>query len=241
MPESGSLGPRDHTALLLVDLQHDFMPGGSLAVPDGHQVISPTRKLMRSGRFGVLIATQDWHPRGHVSFASSHPGRKPLETIELYGHEQTLWPDHCIQGSHGAKLHPDVPWARVSAIVRKGMQRDSDSYSAFRNNWDPSGTRPSTGLAGYLRDRGIAELVVCGLAREICAKWTAEDAAEAGFRVWFVWDATRPVDPASNDRVALELSRLGIRVISAAELLNGSGRASAHAGATPMAEDTRTR
>lgn len=200
------------------------------------------RRLMGSGRFGVLVATQDWHPRRHVSFASSHQGREPLETVELHGHEQTLWPDHCLQGSHGAKLHPDLPWARVSAVIRKGMDRNSDSYSGFRNNWDRAGTRPSTGLAGYLRDRAVTDVVVCGLAREICVKWTAEDAAEAGFRVWFAWDATRPVDPATNDRVALELSHRGVRVVSTAELLSGPGggvEQAGEAGHTPVAEETR--
>lgn len=231
MQKTSSLPCRERTALLLVDLQHDFMPGGALPVPEGRQVLAPVRRLMGSGRFGVLVATQDWHPRGHVSFASSDPGREPLETIELHGHEQTLWPDHCLQGSHGAKLHPDLPWAGVSAVIRKGMEQDSDSYSGFRNNWDRAGTRPSTGLAGYLRDRAVTDVVVCGLAREICAKWTAEDAAEAGFHVWFVWDATRPVDAATNDRVAKELSRRGIRVVSTPELLRWPGDPSEHAGA----------
>lgn len=208
--------------LLLVDLQPDFMPGGALPVPDGKAVLLPVRELMRSRRFGLFVATQDWHPRGHVSFASSHEGRKPFETIPLHGHEQTLWPDHCIQGSTGAALHPDLAWDTVSTIIRKGMDPDSDSYSGFRNNWTPTGERPPTGLAGYLNERGITDVFVCGLAREICAKWTAEDSANAGFRTWFVWDATRPVDSKADDQVERDLSDRGVILVQAESLLAGT-------------------
>lgn len=209
---------KNHTALLLVDIQPDFMPGGALAVPDGDAILGPVRRLMGRDLFGLYVATQDWHPEGHVSFASSHDGREPFESIELYGHPQTLWPDHCIQETPGAALHPNLPQAPIGAVIRKGMQPDSDSYSGFRNNWNPDGERPSTGLAGYLRERGIRDVVVCGLARDVCAKWTAEDAAEAGFGVTFLWNLTRSVDPESDHSVRRDLEKSGIRVAGADEL-----------------------
>lgn len=153
-----------HSVLLLVDIQPDFMPGGALAVEGGAEIVAPVRRLMESDRFGLLVATQDWHPPGHISFASSHPGRKPFETLELHVQPQTLWPDHCVQGSAGARLYAELPWDRVAAIIRKGMDPQTDSYSGFRNNWNANGERPATGLAGYLRERGIREVYVCGLA-----------------------------------------------------------------------------
>lgn len=209
---------KDTTALLLVDIQPDFMPGGALAVAGGDEILAPVKALMERDLFALYVATQDWHPAGHVSFAGSHEGREPFESIDLYGHPQTLWPDHCIQGTPGAALHPELPQAPVAAVIRKGMEADSDSYSGFRNNWNPRGERPSTGLAGYLRERGIREVVVCGLARDVCAKWTAEDAAAAGFRVTFLWDLTRAVDPDSDDQVRSELEKAGARVINSDEL-----------------------
>jgi nicotinamidase/pyrazinamidase len=201
-------------ALILVDIQPDFLPDGALEVADGDRILSPVRVLMESDRFDLLVATQDWHPRGHISFASIHPGRKPMETIELYGHPQTLWPDHCVQGTPGARLHPGLPWEKVSAIVRKGTDPSVDSYSGFRNNWDARGERPPTGLAGYLKERGVEEIEICGLARDVCCKWTAEDAAEAGFAVRFLWDLTRPVDPSSDDPVRRELQAKGVMIVS---------------------------
>lgn len=209
---------KNHTALLLVDIQPDFMPGGALAVPDGEAIMGPVRELMGRDLFGLYVATQDWHPEGHVSFASSHDGREPFESIELYGHPQTLWPDHCIQETPGAALHPNLPQAPIAAVIRKGMESDSDSYSGFRNNWNPDGERPSTGLAGYLRERGVRDVVVCGLARDVCVKWTAEDAAEAEFGVTFLWDLTRPVDPESDESVRRDLERSGVRIANAGDL-----------------------
>jgi nicotinamidase/pyrazinamidase len=202
------------SALLVVDLQPDFLPGGALPVAGGDAILAPVGTLMTSGRFGVVVATQDWHPSGHASFASSHPGRKPFETIALHGHEQTLWPDHCVQGSSGAQLHPALPWTAVAAVIRKGMDQACDSYSGFRNNWNEKGERPPTGLAGYLRERGVTELFVGGLARDYCVKWTAEDGADAGFRVRVIWDLTRPVDPSSDQRVRDELIARGVRIMS---------------------------
>lgn len=209
---------RARAALVLVDVQPDFMPGGSLAVAEGDRILPEVRALMTSGAFGLCVATQDWHPRGHVSFASAHGGRRPFDVIDLYGHEQVLWPDHCVQGTPGAALHPDLPWEVVSVIVRKGTDPKSDSYSGFRNNWDPEGRRPPTGLAGYLRERAVSDLYLCGLARDYCVKWTAEDAVAEGFRAVFIWDLTRSVDPSGDATLRADLDRRGIRVVERRQL-----------------------
>jgi nicotinamidase/pyrazinamidase len=214
---------RSGSALLVVDMQPDFMAGGALAVEGADRIVEPIRALMESETFGICAATQDWHPPGHVSFASTQPGRKPFDAIGLYGHEQTLWPDHCVQGTSGAELHPGLPWARVSVVVRKGMDPRCDSYSGFRNNWDENGGRPPTGLAGYLRERGIRDVAICGVARDFCCKWTAVDAVEAGFRVHFLWDLTRAVDPRQNGAVRSELEARGVTILTG-EI--GNGRAS---------------
>lgn len=209
---------REHSALVLVDLQPDFMPGGALAVREGADVLDPIRRLLKRDLFSLYVATQDWHPRGHVSFASSHPGRRPFDVMTVHGHEQILWPDHCVQGTPGAQLHPDMPWEQVSAIIRKGVEADVDSYSGFRNNWNASGDRPPTGLAGYLRERGIRDVFIGGLTRDFCAKWSAEDAAAEGFRTTVFWDLTRPVDPASDPRVRADLEAIGVRIMTADRL-----------------------
>ena len=206
------------SALILVDIQPDFMPGGALATADGDEILAPVHRLLEADPFGLCVATQDWHPPGHISFASEHEGRQPFETIEFYGAEQVLWPDHCVQGSDGARLHPDLDWNRVNVVVRKGTDPAVDSYSGFRDNWSPDGDRPPTGLAGYLRERGIATVFVCGLARDVCAKWTAEDAAEAGFEVRFLWDLTRPVTYDSDDQTREDLERAGVRLVESTEL-----------------------
>jgi nicotinamidase/pyrazinamidase len=204
-------GPEE--ALILVDLQGDFLPAGALAVPGGAAILKPVRALMESNRFELQVATQDWHPRDHISFASRHPGKEPLETIRVHDQEQTLWPDHCIQGTEGAALCPALPWDRVAAVTRKGMHPDRDSYSAFRNSRGPDGRRAPTGLAGYLRERGVRHVYLCGLARDVCVRWTAEDAAEMGFQVTFLWDLTRPVDPGTDEQVRNVLTARGVRVL----------------------------
>jgi nicotinamidase/pyrazinamidase len=206
-------------ALILVDLQPDFMPGGALPVGEGDRVVEPIRRLLEQDPFALYVATQDWHPRGHVSFASSHPGRKPFDVIRVHGHEQTLWPDHCVQGTSGARLHPDLSWEQVSAIIRKGTEADTDSYSGFRNNWNSAGERPPTGLTGYLMERGIDTVFLCGLARDYCVKWSAEDAAAAGLMTTVLWDLTRPVDPSSDERVLADLREAKVEVIESVELL----------------------
>ena len=206
---------RSHSALILVDIQYDFLPGGHLAVADGDAILAPVDALMRSQTFGLMLATQDWHPPGHLSFASSHPGRAPFEAITLHGHEQVLWPDHCIAGSPGAALQRDLAWDRVEAIFRKGTDPRVDSYSGFRNNWNADGERPSTGLDGFLRSRDVTEVYVVGLARDYCVKWTAEDSADAGFRTFVLWDLTRPVDAAADATVRAELVDRGVGVLDA--------------------------
>ncbi|MGD2070778.1 MAG: nicotinamidase [Gemmatimonadota bacterium] len=204
----------DRSVLLIVDVQPDFLPGGALAVDDGDRILEPVRRLMRDGPFRLQVATQDWHPPGHVSFASRHEGREPLDVIELYAHDQVLWPDHCVQGTDGARLHPDLPWERVSAVIRKGTDPESDSYSGFRNNWDPKGERPPTGLGGYLRERGVESVYLCGLARDYCVRWSAEDAAAAGFETFFLWDLTRSVDPSGDEELRKTLRNQGIGVLT---------------------------
>lgn len=206
------------SALILVDLQPDFMPGGALPVAEGDVVVAPIRRLMERDLFDLYVATQDWHPAGHVSFASRHAGRKPFDVIQLHGHEQVLWPDHCVQGTPGAALHEGIAWNMVSAIIRKGTDAEVDSYSGFRNNWDPRGERPPTGLAGYLRERGVREIALCGLARDFCVKWSAEDAAADGFDTTFLWDLTRAVNPESDIRVRRELEAAGVTIVDSTQL-----------------------
>lgn len=214
---------REHSALLIVDVQPDFLPGGALAVGGGDEIIAPIRELMEADPFALCVATQDWHPRGHISFASSHAGYRPLDVIQLYGRPQVLWPDHCVQGTPGAELAAGLPWERVSAVIRKGADPRVDSYSTFRNNWDPDGRRPPTGLTGYLMERGVTDVFICGLARDYCVKWSAEDAAGAGFRTHVIWDLTRPVDPASDDDVVRDLVRAGARIVYLDQLRPGAG------------------
>jgi nicotinamidase/pyrazinamidase len=209
---------RGRSALLLVDVQPDFMPGGALAVADGDGILAPLAKLLAADRFSLVVATQDWHPPDHISFASRHPGRQPFEHISLYGHDQVLWPDHCIQCTSGAALHPQLPQAPIHAIVRKGTSRAVDSYSGFRENWNAAGQRPPTGLAGLLREHGASDVYVTGLARDVCVRWTAEDAADLGFATTVIWDLTRPVDPAGDDGVRAALVRAGVRIVTSSDL-----------------------
>ena len=174
-------------ALLLIDIQNDFLPGGRLAVPDGDAILPLANALQ--DHFELVVATQDWHPAGHESFASSHAGRSPFEQIDLHGLPQVLWPDHCTQASPGAELAPALRTERVEAIFRKGTSMDIDSYSAFFDN----GHRKSTGLADYLRGRGVTEVYLAGLAADYCVYYSALDALEAGFATTVITDATRAI------------------------------------------------
>ena len=182
----GSLDDRE--VLIVTDPQLDFCPGGALAVPQGDEVVPAVNRLAR--RFSHVILTQDWHPEGHASFASSHPGRQPFETIEVEYGPQTLWPDHCVQGTPGAAFHPGLDRSRIELIIRKGYRATIDSYSAFREN---DRTTP-TGLTGYLRERGFERVTVCGLATDFCVFYSAIDAVAAGFATAVALDASRAID-----------------------------------------------
>ena len=198
-------------ALVVVDLQHDFLPGGALAVQDGDAVVAPIARLAPS--FRTVVATQDWHPPGHVSFASAHPGHRPFETMELPQGAQELWPDHCVQGSHGAALHPALPDACLTLVLRKGTRSDVDSYSAFRENVGPDGERPTTGLGAWLAARGVRRVFVTGLARDFCVRASAVDAAAEGFETAVLDDLTRAVFPDRRAQVDAELARAGVKVV----------------------------
>ncbi|AEJ61717.1 isochorismatase hydrolase [Spirochaeta thermophila DSM 6578] len=194
-------------ALIVVDVQNDFVPGGALPVPEGDAVIPVINRLM--GRFDVVVATQDWHPATHKSFASNHPGRSPYEVITLAGLEQVLWPDHCVQGSPGAEFTPGLDLRPVEAIVRKGTDPGIDSYSGFYDN----GRKRSTGLAGYLRERGVREVYVTGLAGEYCVFYTAMDAAAEGFATFVVEDATRPLSAEGFEKAVVRMREQGITIL----------------------------
>ncbi|MGX1741824.1 bifunctional nicotinamidase/pyrazinamidase [Bosea sp. NPDC055353] len=203
----------DRTVLLVVDVQNDFCPGGSLAVQGGDAVVPVINALGR--RFRHVVLTQDWHPAGHASFASSHPGRKPFETIGLAYGPQVLWPDHCVQGSTGAAFHAGLDLPHAEAIIRKGFRPDIDSYSGFVE----ADRRTRTGLEGYLREHGIAKVVIAGLATDFCVNWTAQDAARAGFETVVVEDACRAIDlDGSLDRAWADMAAAGVRRVSAATL-----------------------
>lgn len=200
-------------ALLLIDIQNDFVPGGALAVPGGADIIPLVNRLQP--RFDLVVATQDWHPAGHLSFASSHPGKQVFDRIELYGLAQVLWPDHCVQGTPGAELHPDLDQHRIEAIFRKGMAREIDSYSGFFDN----GHRRSTGLADYLRGRGVTEVYLAGLAADYCVFFSAKDARGQGFDTFIIEDATRAISDEGFGQAKIELHELGGRVVQSTELL----------------------
>ena len=178
----------EDAALVVVDVQNDFCPGGALEVPDGDAVVAVINAI--APRFPALVLTQDWHPPGHLSFASSHEGKAPFETTALPYGEQVLWPDHCVQGTHGAAFHRELDTAGADLVLRKGFRRAIDSYSAFYEN-DRS---TPTGLAGYLRSRGISRLLFAGLATDFCVAWSAIDGAREGFEVAVIEDACRGID-----------------------------------------------
>ncbi|MCJ2013879.1 bifunctional nicotinamidase/pyrazinamidase [Methylobacterium sp. J-076] len=179
-------GPAD--LLLVIDVQVDFLPGGALPVPDGDRVVRPINALQ--DRFRHVVLTQDWHPPGHVSFAASHPGRAPFETVRLASGDQTLWPVHCVQGTPGAAFAPGLATDRAALILRKGSDPAVDSYSAFLD----ANRTTRTGLAAALGERGIRRVVLCGLATDFCVLWSALDARAAGFEVVVVEDAVAGID-----------------------------------------------
>ena len=186
------INPKDNAALIVVDVQHSFLPGGSLAVPRGDEVVPIINAIAKE--FPNVVLTQDWHPPGHVSFASSHPGSKPYDKVELAYGSQVLWPDHCVQGTHGAALHEDIDIPHAQLIIRKGFNAHIDSYSAFIE----ADGRTRTGLDGYLRARGIAAVYLVGLATDFCVAWTAVDARKLGFSANVIEDACRAIDVSGS-------------------------------------------
>jgi nicotinamidase/pyrazinamidase len=199
--------------LIVVDVQNDFMPGGALAVPKGDEVVPIINRI--AARFENVVLTQDWHPRGHASFASSHPGKKPFETIELPYGKQVLWPDHCVQGTRGAAIHDGVDVTKAQLIIRKGHHRAIDSYSGFLE----ADRKTSTGLAGYLKEKGLKSLFVCGLATDFCVAWTALDARAAGFEVSVIEDACRAIDlEGSLERAWSEMRLAGVQATTSTAL-----------------------
>jgi nicotinamidase/pyrazinamidase len=199
--------------LAVVDLQNDFCPEGALAVPGGDEVMPVVNRI--AARFSHVLLTQDWHPPGHLSFASSHPGRKPYETVRAPYGEQILWPDHCVQGTRGAELHPGLHAPRAELVLRKGFRREIDSYSIFFEN----DRKTPTGLAGYLRERGLGRIFLAGLAFDFCVLWSAEDARRLGFGVVVLRDACRSLDLDGSEQDALgRLQAAGVPLVLSAEL-----------------------
>lgn len=208
------MNPQPTDALLVIDMQPDFCPGGTLAVAGGDEIIPLINSL--APRFDHVILTQDWHPAGHISFASSHPGKQPYQQIEASYGSQTLWPDHCLQHSPGADLHPALDIPHTELILRKGFRREIDSYSGFLEN--DHMTR--TGLAGYLKDRGLTRLFLCGLAYDFCVRYSAVDGKNLGFQSIVVEDATRAVNlPGSVSETHRVFADLGIPELTLSQLL----------------------
>jgi nicotinamidase/pyrazinamidase len=205
-------------ALLIIDVQKDFLPAGSLAVPDGDAVIPVINKLQDN--FELVVATQDWHPADHGSFASSHQGKKPFEKTELNGLEQILWPDHCVQGSPGAAFADDLKQEKIAAIFRKGMDAGVDTYSGFYDN----GHKKSTGLGAYLKAKNVDEVYVTGLAGDVCVYFTVLDALDQGFKTCLVKDATRAVNMQKGDfaRALENMARKGAGITESSSILSAS-------------------
>jgi nicotinamidase/pyrazinamidase len=200
--------------LLVIDVQNDFCPGGALAVADGDAVIAPILRI--APRFEHVILTQDWHPAGHTSFAGAHPGRKPFEQVEMSYGTQTLWPEHCVQASRGAELHPDLSLPQAELILRKGFRPEIDSYSAFYENDHLT----ATGLAGYLRERGIRRVVLAGLAYDFCVGYSALDARRLGFEAAVIGDACRAIDlNGTAAKMEAEFARTGVELSKTADFL----------------------
>jgi nicotinamidase/pyrazinamidase len=213
MTEQTRLTPGETDVLIVVDVQYDFLPGGALAVPDGDAVIGPINRLAKA--FRHVLLTQDWHPESHASFASSHPGRQPFEMTELSYGPQVLWPDHCVQGTPGAEISRDLRIPHAQLVIRKGHNREIDSYSGFME----ADRRTSTGLAGYLKERRFRRVFCAGLATDFCVAWTALDAKAAGFDTYLIEDASRAIDTnGSLEKAQADLSAAGVHVIGSAQI-----------------------
>jgi nicotinamidase/pyrazinamidase len=214
--EQAKITPGENDILIVTDIQYDFLPGGALAVPEGDAIIAPINRLARV--FRHVLLTQDWHPPGHTSFASSHPGKKPFELIDLAYGQQVLWPDHCVQGTPGAEISRDLHIPHAQAVIRKGYDPEIDSYSGFIE----ADRKTSTGLAGYLRERGFRRIFCTGLALDFCVAWTALDAKAAGFDTYVIADASRAIDTHGSLARALDdLEAAGVRMIGSDQIVGG--------------------
>lgn len=208
-----AITPQLDDLLLVVDMQYDFLPGGSLAVAGGDEIIILINRLGR--QFKHVVMTQDWHTDGHISFASSHPGTKPFDVIELPYGPQVLWPDHCVQGTHGAQFSSEIELPHAEMVIRKGYHDVVDSYSGFRE----ADRKTRTGLEGYLRERGFKRLFVAGLATDFCVNWTAVDAANAGFETYVIEDACRAIDTGGSLAKAWDdMHAAGVRRLVAGDI-----------------------
>lgn len=199
-------------ALLIVDIQNDFLPGGALAVPEGDAILPVVNALQAS--FPLVVATQDWHPGNHASFASNHKGRNPFETIILDGYEQILWPDHCVQGRPGAAFSDELEQSRIETVFRKGTSPRIDSYSCFFDNR----RLKSTGLAGYLKDKKVEQLYIAGLAADFCVGFSALHALEEGFDTYVIEDATRPINQEGFEQMKIKILKKGGHMIHSSAL-----------------------
>lgn len=212
--QSISITPASDDVFVVVDVQNDFLPGGALAVTKGDEVIAPINALAK--KFANVVQTQDWHTKGHVSFASAHAGKKPFETTGLAYGTQVLWPDHCVQGSQGAAFSDKLELPMVQLVIRKGYHPDTDSYSAFME----ADQKTMTGLAGYLKERGLKRCFVAGLATDFCVAWTAMDARKAGFETYVIEDASRGIDTMGSLAAAIAgMDAAGVKRIKAAAIL----------------------
>jgi nicotinamidase/pyrazinamidase len=194
--------------LVIVDVQNDFMPGGQLEVPHGDMIIPVINRIQEY--FDLVVATQDWHPQNHKSFASNHSNKKPFEKINFHGRQETVWPDHCVQGTKGAEFHPDLETRKISAIFRKGMDPEIDSYSGFYDN----GHQISTGLSGYLKEKGVTEIHFCGLAADICVYYTIMDSLKEGFSAVLIEEASCPLNYDDFINKKNKLLKMGVQVIN---------------------------
>ena len=210
---AAAIRPDDASALLVIDVQNCFLPGGSLAVKDGEQVVPVINRIAKG--FANVVMTQDWHTSGHVSFASSHAGKKPFETVDLPYGKQVLWPDHCVQGTDGASLSKDLVVPKAELIIRKGFHHDVDSYSAFTE----ADGKTTTGLAAYLKARDVKQLFLAGLATDFCVAWSALDARKAGFETYVVEDACRGIDiQGSVAKAWADMAAAGVKRIQSADI-----------------------
>ncbi len=214
MAKTSKIEPGAGDVLIVVDVQNDFCPGGRLAVQKGDEVVPVVNAL--SKRFSNVVLTQDWHPAGHQSFATSHPGRKPFDSVKLAYGEQVLWPDHCVQGSDGAALHKDLSVPHAQLVLRKGFRKEVDSYSAFLE----ADRKSRTGLGGYLKERGIKRVFICGLATDFCVAWTALDARQLGFAAAVVEDACRAIDMQGSLAAAWDkMKKAGVKRIGSGDIV----------------------